>query len=356
MVQPVAAEVRVVVAEDSPTMRRHLVNVINNTPGLRVIGEARDGGEALAMVSDLKPDVVSMDIRMPNMDGLEATRRIMNQQPTPVVVVSGLVDGDIDLSFNALQAGALAVVEKPLDRSDPGYNAKQRHLVNTLMAMSRVRVIRRWESYIDPVETRAVDGSALAAAPVRMQPEVIAIGASAGGPSALSMLLKALPRDYRIPIVIAQHMPEEFTSGLARWLDKTTPLHVQVAEDNLLLEAGTIYLAPGSAHMALSRRQCRLAIRLVRENGGARYRPSVDMLFESAAQTCGAAGVGVVLTGMGEDGAMGLLAMRKAGATTYAQDEASCTVFGMPGAAIATGAVQHVLGLSNLATTLAQII
>jgi two-component system, chemotaxis family, protein-glutamate methylesterase/glutaminase len=352
MTQPLT---RVLIAEDSPTMRRHLANVINNVPGLRVIGEARDGNEALALVGELKPDVVSMDIRMPVMDGLEATRRIMNQHPTPVVVVSGLVEQDIDLSFQALQAGALAVVEKPLDRSDPGYNAKQQHLVNTLAAMARVRVIRRWEARAEPVDAHAGGAVPVVGPPVRVVPEIVAIGASAGGPSALSVLLRELPADYSVPIVIAQHMPEEFTSGLARWLDKATPLRVQVAQDNLILEPGAAYLAPGNAHLTIVRQQGRLVSRLIREQGAHRYQPSVDVLFESVAQTCGKAGIGVVLTGMGDDGAAGLLAMRQAGAQTFAQDEASCTVFGMPGAAIASNAVIHVLGLSNLATTLAQL-
>ncbi len=346
---------RVLIAEDSPTMRRHLVNVINGAPGLQVVGEARDGAEVLTMVSELKPDVVSMDIRMPGMDGLEATRRIMNQYPTPVVVVSGLVEQDIDLSFQALQAGALAVVEKPLDRSDPGYVAKQRHLVNTLTAMARVRVIRRWETYVEKVDIGAGSAGAAALTKPAVQAEIVAIGASAGGPSALSVLLKELPADYPRPIAIAQHMPEEFTSGLARWLDKATALQVQVAEDNLVLKPGVVYLAPGAAHLMIVRRQGQLVSKLRTEQGGFRYQPSVDVLFESVAETCGPASVGVILTGMGDDGSAGMLAMRQAGALTYAQDEATCTVFGMPGAAIACGAVMNVLGLSNLATTLAQL-
>jgi two-component system chemotaxis response regulator CheB len=353
MIQRSIAEVRVLVAEDSPTMRRHLVNVINAAPGLRVVGEARDGQEVLALVGELRPDVISMDIRMPGMDGLEATRRVMNQYPTPVVVVSGLVEQDIDLSFHALQAGALAVVEKPLDRSEPDYAAKQRHLVNTLIAMARVRVVRRWDTV---EEVPVVVGQAARAPQARVVPEIIAIGASAGGPSALSVILKDFPAGFRVPIVIAQHMPDEFTVGLARWLDKATALRVQLAEDNLVLEAGVAYLSPGSAHLSVIRRQGQLVARLFTERGTYRYQPSVDVLFQSVAQTCGPAGIGVVLTGMGDDGAVGLLAMRQAGAITFAQDEASCTVFGMPGAAIGCGAVMHVLGLSNLATTLTQLI
>jgi len=178
------SDARVLIAEDSPTMRRHLTNMIDEAPGLKIIGEARDGEEALSLVDQLKPDVVSMDIRMPGIDGLEATRRIMNQHPTPVVVVSGLLEQDIDLSFQALQAGALAVVEKPLDRGDPGYAAKQRHLITTLLAMARVRVVRRW----DHVETMPVVPRKTG--PLQPSIELIAIGASAGGPSSLSTLLK----------------------------------------------------------------------------------------------------------------------------------------------------------------------
>lgn len=337
------------IAEDSPTMRHHLVTVINSAPGLRIVAEARSGEEALEMVGDVKPDIISMDIRMPGIDGLEATRRIMAKHPTPVVVVSGLLEQDIDLSFQALQAGALAVVEKPLDRSDPGYATKQRHLINTLVAMARVRVVRRWERLVD-----TPDGPR-EAVPPRVTPEVIAIGASAGGPSALSILLQTLPEDFPVPVVVTQHMPDEFIAGLARWLNKATPLRVEVAGSGLELQPGVVHLAPGSAHLAVTRQGDRFFTKLIRERGDYPHQPSVDVLFESVARVCGSAAVGIVLTGMGSDGARGLLAMRDQGAMTYAQDEASCTVFGMPGAAIERGAVVRVLSLTNLATTLAQV-
>jgi two-component system chemotaxis response regulator CheB len=292
-----------------------------------------------------------MDISMPGIDGLEATRRIMNRQPTPVVIVSGLVDRDVDLSFQAMQAGALAVVEKPPYRHDPAFAAKQRQMVSTLAAMARVHVVRRWDagpSDAKPATTRVSTNR------LRIKPEVIAIGASAGGPGALSQLLRDLPTDYRVPIVIAQHIPEEFVNGLARWLSKATPLTVRVAADNLVLQPGTIYLAPGSAHVVLERQGEKLMTCLKKEQGEHRYKPSVDVLFESVANVCGSGGVGIVLTGMGDDGAAGLLAMRQAGALTFAQDEATSTVFGMPGASIARGAVEHVLALSNLAITLSK--
>ncbi len=353
-----AGDIRVLIAEDSPTVRRHLTGMINETPGMRVVGEARDGEEAIILALELKPDVISMDIRMPLLDGLEATRRIMSRQPTPVVVVSGLLERDVDLSFQALQAGALAVVEKPPDRQDPAFAAKHRQLVTTLAAMARVGVVRRWEN--DPgrnAVTQEAPRPRRATNRLRVVPEVIAIGASAGGPGALSAIFRDLPGDFPVPIVVVQHMPDEFVAGLARWLHKATPLRVVVAADNLVLEPGVVHLGPGSTHLTVVRQpDGRLAARLLPTRGAHRYQPSVDVLFESVAQVCGRSAVGVVLTGMGDDGAAGLLAMRQAGAVTLAQDEASCTVYGMPGAAVARGAVEHVLGLSNLATTLLSLI
>lgn len=333
---------RVLIAEDSATIRHHLVRVIEETPGMQVVGQARDGQEALRLVAELRPDVVSMDINMPRLDGLEATRRIMAQTPTPVVVVSGLVEKDIELSFQALEAGALAVVEKPPDRARPDFAAKQRQLVRTLAAMAGVSVVRRGQHHrpepATVAKTPATSGT----------PELIVIGASAGGPSALSKLLAGLPADLPVPVLVAQHIAQEFVPGLARWLDKSSPLRVQVATDNQPLQPGTVLLAPGSAHLQVWRRGKGLAARLVEEQGAHRYQPSVNALFESAAETCGARAVGLVLTGMGDDGATGLLAMRRALARTLAQDKASATVYGMPGAAVAAGAVEQVVSLADL--------
>jgi two-component system, chemotaxis family, protein-glutamate methylesterase/glutaminase len=353
--------VRVLLAEDSPTVRHYLTKLINETPGFRVVGAARDGEEALALVQELKPDVVSMDVRMPRMDGLEATRRIMAQCPTPVVVVSGLLESELELSFQALQAGALAVVEKPPDRRDPSFADKQRQMMKTLLAMSSVKVIQRRELSFERITSAPTPASALPIVNVtkvrqteiiRSTPELIAIGASAGGPSALISLLNGLPSDYSLPIVIVQHMPNEFVNGLARWLRKSTPFPMSVATNDMLLKSGTVYLSPGAAHLTVTRQPQGLTVRLIKEQGGHRYQPSVDVLFNSMARTCGAKGIGIILTGMGDDGADGLLAMRRAGARTFAQDEASSTVFGMPGAAIERGGVEQVLPLTMLATAI----
>jgi two-component system, chemotaxis family, protein-glutamate methylesterase/glutaminase len=346
--------IRVLIAEDSLTVRRHLARIIDETPGMMVVGEASDGEEALEMAQNLKPDVISMDIKMPRVDGLEATRRLMSRQPTPVVIVTGLVEQDIDLSFQAVQAGALALVEKPPARSAPDFSSKQRQLVNTLFAMSQVRLVRRWENA--PGYNGDEAPFVLQTTRLRPPPELVAIGASAGGPTALAMLLKGLPSDFPLPIVVAQHIPQEFVAGMARWLDATTPLIVRVATDGHALEPGVVHLSPGSAHTAVARQGRRFITQLIQKQGTYRHQPSVDVLFASVAKAAGASGIGVILTGMGDDGAEGLLAMRQAGARTFAQDEASCTVFGMPGAAIECGAVERVLPLSHLSAAIVKVL
>lgn len=343
-------EIRVLVAEDSATVRWHLVNILNTSPGFRVIGEARNGEEVLSLTPQLKPDIISMDINMPRMDGLEATRRLMMEHPTPVVVVSSLIEQDVDLAFQALQAGALAVVEKPPDRQSPLFPEKYRQLIKTLMAMSSVKVIRRGRT--TPLSAETLETSVAVVPSMRNAPEILALGASAGGPSAISTFLKLLPTDLPIPLVVVQHMPHEFIGGLARWLGKSSGWRVQVASDNAILMPGVVHLSPGTAHLTIMRRGKSLLTRLVSEQGSHRHQPAIDMLFYSIAEACGSAALGIVLTGMGDDGAAGLLAMRQVGARTFAQDKTSSTVFGMPNAAIERGAVEEVLPLTKLPTAI----
>lgn len=341
--------VRVLLADDSPTIRHYLSSIMTEMNNLVIVGEARNGREVIKLAQELSPDVISMDINMPQMDGLEATRRIMSVSPTPVVVVSGLIDSDIELSMRAIEAGALAVVEKPPDRNNPNFEDKRKQLVTTIRAMAGVSVIsRRHEKY-------KLDGESQEFVAVKpntnrlIRPEVLGIGASTGGPSAIHRLLTEFKADLPVPILVVQHMPHEFLQGLTRWLQRSTHLQVKIAESGDKLQAGHVYIAPGTAHMTLRRQGDDLLVQLIRERGKPQYQPSVNMLFNSMATICRSNAIGVILTGMGDDGASGLLAMKQAGAKTLAQDEQSSTVYGMPHAALQCGAVNSVMPLASLA-------
>ena len=281
--------IRVLLADDSATTRSYLAGLIAAAPGLVVVGEARDGEEAVRMVEALHPDVVSMDIRMPHLDGLEATRQIMASRPTPTVVVSALVEADVDLSFKAMEAGALAVLRKPPTQRDPDFSTLQREFITTLRAMAGVTVVRRWQdtstaanpSSENPSPKNGANSkySISSAGASVSKPELIAIGASAGGPSALSSLLAGLPADFIPPIVIVQHMPDEFLPGLARWLGKHTPLRVCMAESGQALQPATVYLAAGGAHLTVARRGRTLIANKLEDKGDRRYCPSIDVFF-----------------------------------------------------------------------------
>lgn len=344
--------IRVLIADDSATVRHYLQSLIREANGFEIVGEARDGEEVVQMAQKLRPDVISMDIHMPRQNGLEATREIMGICPTPVVVVSGMLEDDIQLSLQALEAGALAVVSKPPDRANPDFPARRQQLITTLRAMAGVRVISRRD-----LLTPDYSGVGSSTEPTRRtRPELVVIGASTGGPSALHRLLQGLPNGFPVPIAIVQHMPHEFIPGLARWLDRSTSLEVKVAEEGMILRRGLVVIAPGNAHLLIARQGTNLVAQLQHAQGGERYQPSVDLLFDSVARVCGSAALGVVLTGMGEDGAEGLLAMRRAGARTLAQDEASSTVFGMPQAALSRGATRRAVSLSDMAVEIVNMV
>lgn len=287
---------------------------------------------------------------MPKMNGLEATRYLMQHKPTPIVVISSGLDRDVQLSLKAVEAGAVSVMSKLPSAHSPSFMRKRHELLTALRAMAGVSVVTR-RSYSER-KVVVPDGSKS----TDTRPRILALGASTGGPSAVQRLLHALPHSFPLPIVLVQHMPAEFLPGLVRWLDESTHFVVSLAGDGTQIHAGEVYVAPGEQHLRISTLQDKLVTRLVTGTNAERHTPSVDQLFASLADTCGAQAIGVLLTGMGDDGAAGLLQMRQAGAITLAQDAASSTVFGMPRAAIARGAVQAVISLQDLPSKITKML
>lgn len=342
---------RVLITDDSPVIALLLRAMFEKEPDFTVVGVARHGGEAVAMTAALRPDVVTMDIRMPEMDGFEATRQIMEQTPTPIVVISsGVDDEEMRTTFRAIEEGALAVLEKPPGPADPRFQRIRQELVETVRAMAEVKVIRRRS------QTKRIT------APVAPNPpslslnhhptKVVAIGSSTGGPAALQTILQQLPQNLPFPIVITQHMSKGFVSGLLQWLQTTCALPLSLATHQTYLQPAHIYIAPDDYHLCITMQGGRV-ISLLDDSAAVKgFRPSANPLFQSIAQSCAHQAVGVLLTGMGDDGAAGLLAMHKAGALTVAQDEASCVVFGMPACAIALGAVDKILPIEKIAEAL----
>jgi len=332
--------IRVLMAEDSPTVAELLARVIQQDKALLLVGVARDGAEAVHLALSTRPDVITMDVEMPILDGLEATRQILQQRSIPIVVVSAMADSH-DKVFNILQAGALTVVPKPIGGTarDLAYLGSQ--VINTIKMMARTTDMNKTQRHgpIMPTATPIQDIP-------RESNALIAVGSSAGGPAALTRLLADFPADFPAPIVCVQHMPNGFIGGLASWLNARSPLTVKVAEHAERVQPGFAYIAPDDQHMSVVTGG---VIRLHRTPPVEGHRPSVTRLFESVAQTYGYDGIGVILTGMGRDGATGLQQMRQAGAETLAEDESTATVFGMPRVALEIGAARLAVPIDKMA-------
>jgi two-component system chemotaxis response regulator CheB len=340
--------IRVLVAEDSAVTLEYLVDLLEKDPALQVAGRARNGEEAVELVEALRPDVVVMDVEMPRMHGYVATRKIMESVPTPIVMVSAVSSEFEAKAFEALRSGALVLLNKPEGPAHPQAAAGARELVATVKLMAEVKVVRRWPTG----EPAAPRQEAFPVQPAR-KIRVVAIGASAGGPPTVAEILARLPGDLPCPILLVQHIAPGFAGGLAEWLRRSTPLAVKLAEPDEPVRAGVVYVAADAIHLGISATG---RIHLTDELGSDGFRPSASHLMRSVARSYGSGAVGVLLTGMGRDGAAGLLDLREAGGVTIAQDKASSVVFGMPMEAIRLGAAEHVLPPRRIAEAILTLV
>jgi two-component system chemotaxis response regulator CheB len=341
--------IRALLAEDSPAARAFLVELLEMDPDLRVVAQAKDGAEAVKLTARIRPDVVIMHLHMPVIGGLEATRLIMIDAPTPIVIATTSADvHDVGMSLDALRAGALTVLPVPKGRGSSDFEQAATQFRSTVKAMSQVKVVRRWRSS-KPLDCRE---------PPRLQDpapaaRILAVAASTGGPAALYRIFSELPPDLPLPILVVQHIARGFVDGFVEWLNTGTSLRVKTAHHGETLTPGTIYVACDDHHLGLLDRG-RIATSRAPPLGG--FRPSASFLFESVARMYGRGAVGVILTGMGEDGLEGLRTIRGEGGCVIAQDEGTSVVFGMPGAAVEAGIADLTLPLPAIAAQLRRIV
>jgi two-component system chemotaxis response regulator CheB len=325
--------------------------MLSDLPDIQVVGNAIHGAEAVRMTLRLKPDVITMDIRMPVMDGLEATTQIMRVRPTPIIVVASDVSAsDYNIEFSALEAGALTVIEKPYGLLAKNFDIVRDQLVSTVRTMAGIKVLTRNKagfttSNIGPMTAML---QTLFTHPVR----VVAIAASTGGPPVLKYIFDNLPKEFSIPIVVVQHVLDAFAQGMADWLNGSSPLSVTTAVDQERMAHGNVYIAPGGSHLTVGSGG---VLQLLTSAPLKGHRPSATLLFDSVAQTFGKDSVGIILTGMGDDGVEGLQALGKKGAHIIAQNEETCTVFGMPKMAIEAGTVDEILSPAEIVTRLIKL-
>jgi len=333
---------RVLIVDDSALMRQMLTSILSSDPGIEVVGTAPDPLVAREKIKALNPDVLTLDVEMPRMDGLAFLEKLMTLRPMPVVMVSSLTEKGAEVTMRAMELGAVDVFCKPVDIAGGGLQAQAQILIDKVKAAAFARVRSLSDRPVQQPARLAVTTL------YKSTDRLVAIGSSTGGVEALRDIILALPADSP-PIVITQHIPPKFSASFAERLNSLAAVRVKEASDGERIMAGHVYIAPGDRHLAVRRSGAQLIAQCYDGPLVSGHKPSVSVLFNSVAETCGAKAVGVILTGMGRDGADGLLAMRKAGAATIGEDESSCVVYGMPKAAFDLGAVEKQLPLSHIA-------
>ncbi len=344
--------IRVLVVEDSRVSQQFLAHILGSDPEIQVVGTAGDGHEAIEAAKRLKPHVITMDINMPKMDGYKATRRIMETNPTPIVMVTASYDPkEVAKTFKALEAGAVTIMRKPGGIGHPDYEAGTKELIQTVKLMSEVKVITRRSHLLRRQAVASV--TPMPKVKPKAEIKVVAMGASTGGPIAIQTILSQIPKDFPSPLLIVQHMACGFVLGFAEWLAQTTGFPVSVVSHGDALLPGHAYIAPDDCHMGVGSNG-RIALSSGEPENG--MRPANSYLFRSVASVFGANAIGVLLTGMGKDGAAELKLMKDTGANTIVQDKQSCVVFGIPGQAIKLGAADYTLPPERIATALISLL
>lgn len=343
-------KIKVLIVDDSPTVLECLKHIFNSTSKLQVIGSARNGKEAIEFVRHTRPDIITMDVRMPVMDGFEATREIMSTDPIPIVILSANWDPiEVEQSFKAVEAGALASFAKPSGIASPD-NAKDiRELVTAIESLAHVKLVRRRVSSTPRAQNVTGVNHALDSSRELRNSGIVVIGVSTGGPPVLQCILAGLAKDFKYPVLIVQHISKGFTQGLADWLGNTSVLPVMLGRHGDLLKPGRVLLAPDDCHMEVGADE---QVVLTMDEPDHSLRPAVSRLFSTASAVYGSRTIAVLLTGMGSDGAREMLDIKERGGMTIAQDEGSCVVYGMPKVAVQMSAVKLVLSPAEIANAL----
>ncbi len=348
-------KLKVLIVDDSALVRNALSQVLSSDPDIEIIGMASDPFVAASRMREQTPDVITLDVEMPRMDGITFLKKIMSQHPIPVVICSTLAGQGTQTAFKALEYGAVEIIEKPNLGAKQFFEESKIRICDAVKAaaMATPRKITKPMKVEPKLTADAVLPEPGTRAMVETTEKIIAVGASTGGTEALRVLIEMLPHDAP-GMVVVQHMPEKFTKTFADRLDSISKVNVKEAENNDSVLRGRVLIAPGSQHMILKRSGARYFVETRQGPLVSRHRPSVDVLFRSTARYAGKNAVGVIMTGMGDDGARGMLEMKNAGAYTFAQDEATCVVFGMPKEAIKMGGVDKILPLEKLTAAVLQ--
>lgn len=345
--------IKILIVEDSSVVRDFLVYILSSEPDMHVVGTAKNGKEAIMLAALKKPDIITMDIEMPVMNGMEATREIMSTNAIPIIIVtSSYSKSEISKTFKAIEAGALAILAKPAGFKHPNFHKDKNDLIKTVRLMSEIKVVTRRKKYLNQETTEKTIAIPKSFNERETNYKLTAIGVSTGGPQVLNTILPLIPEDYKLPIVIVQHIPEGFLEGMVDWLNKSSRIPIKIAIGGEKLEPRNIYFCPAESHIGI---KSDLTVELKKDVPGLSIRPSVSYLFRSIAKNFNHESIGILLTGMGKDGAEELAIMKEKGALTIIQDEKSSIVFGMPGAAFNLDAHKYILSPVEIANKLIEL-